>query len=54
MSEPLELNKGRVFRETPGVLFADINVEGQNGLDIVRHDMFAVSPPNVGEDKQFY
>ena len=54
MSEPLELNKGRVFRETPGVLFADINVDGQNGLDIVRHDMFAVSPPNVGEDKQFY
>lgn len=54
MKEPLELNKGRIFRSTPGVLFADINVDGQNGLDLVRHDGFAVSPPSIGDDLQFY
>ena len=56
MSKPVTFHKDRVFRDTPGVLFADVFVKGQNGLDLVVHHGFAVSPPNqkgTGE-KTFY
>ena len=56
MSKPITFHKDRVFRETRGVHFSDVWVQGQNGLDLVVHREFAISPPNIkgtGE-KQFY
>ncbi len=56
MTNPITFHKDRVFRETEGVHFSDVWVEGQNGLDLVIHRNFAVSPPDhsgTGE-KKFY
>ena len=56
MTKPVTFHKDRVFRDTPGVLFSDIFIKNQNGLDIVVHHGFAVSPPDqkgTGE-KTFY
>ena len=39
-------SKERTFRQTDGVHFADITVKDSNGLDLVEHEGFAVSPPN--------
>ena len=36
----------RTFRRTSGVHFADLSVEGSNGLDLVEHQSCSVSPPN--------
>lgn len=48
-----KLHTERLFRETPGVHFSDIWVEGQNGLDLVHHKGQAISPPLLG-GKQWY
>ncbi|WVP99957.1 hemagglutinin domain-containing protein [Synechococcus phage MA10] len=56
MTKPITFHKDRVFRETTGVHFSDVWVHGQNGLDLVVHREFAISPPNhsgTGE-KTFY
>jgi len=56
MTKPITFHKDRVFRDTPGVLFTDVWVKDQNGLDLVVHRGFAISPPNregTGE-KTFY
>lgn len=56
MTKPITFHKDRVFRETRGVHFSDVWVQGQNGLDLVVHKGFAISPPNnqgTGE-KTFY
>ena len=56
MNKPITFHKDRVFRETTGVHFSDVCVKNQNGLDLVVHHGFAVSPPNqpgTGE-KTFY
>ena len=56
MTKPITFHKDRVFRETKGVYFSDVWVQGQNGLDLVIHREFAISPPNrsgTGE-KTFY
>ena len=56
MSKPITFHKDRVFRETSGVHFSDVWLPGQNGLDLVIHHGFAISPPNkqgTGE-KTFY
>jgi len=56
MSKPITFHKDRVFRETKGVHFSDVWVAGQNGLDLVVHKQFSISPPNhpgTGE-KTFY
>ena len=55
MSKPVTFHKTE-SSATPRVLFADVFVKGQNGLDLVVHHGFAVSPPNqkgTGE-KTFY
>ena len=44
--QDIQLQHERVFRETKGVKFSDVWVAGQNGMDLVVHDSFAVSPPN--------
>ena len=56
MTKPITFHKDRVFRETRGVHFSDVWVQGQNGLDLVVHRGFAVSPPNIAGtgEKQFY
>jgi hypothetical protein len=56
MNKPITFHKDRVFRETPAVHFSDVWVAGQNGLDLVVHHSFAVSPPdNPGTgEKTFY
>ena len=56
MSKPLAFTQERLFRETEGVHFSDINVPGQNGLDLVVHSSYAVSPDNCREtgNKRFY
>ena len=55
MTCPLVFTPERIFRETEGVHFSDIQVPGQNGLDLVHHKSTATSPPNTSEgDKQFY
>lgn len=55
MTNDPRLHQERLFRQTPGVHFSDIHVPGQNGLDLVVHRGFAVSP-NSKEDgeKRFY
>ena len=55
MTQPPRLLKERLFRQTPGVHFSDIGVSEANGLDLVVHSGFAVSPNNneAGE-KRFY
>lgn len=54
MSE-VTFKKHRVFRETEGVVFYDISVEGSNAQDLVCHTGPAVSPPNdITGSKQFY
>ena len=56
MNKPITFHKDRVFRETPAVHFSDVWIPGQNGLDLVTHHGFAISPPNrpgTGE-KTFY
>lgn len=56
MSKPVTFHKDRIFRETKDVLFSDVWVKEQNGLDLVVHKSFAISPPNqqgTGE-KTFY
>ena len=56
MMKPITFHKDRVFRETKGVHFSDVWVQNQNGLDLVVHRGFSVSPPNqqgTGE-KTFY
>lgn len=50
----ITLLKERTFRQTPGVHFADINVPGSNGLDLVEHTGQSISPPNAGRRKQWY
>ena len=55
MAIPFKLHTERLFRETPDVHFADIGISGSNGLDLVRHNGPAVSPPDhPNGDKQFY
>ena len=56
MTKPVKFTPERLFRSTPGVHFSDINVPGQNGLDLVVHTSYAVSPPNCSEtgNKRFY
>ncbi|QIN96707.1 hemagglutinin domain-containing protein [Synechococcus phage S-N03] len=56
MSKPITFHKDRVFRETDGVHFSDVFVPGQNGLDLVIHRKFAISPPNLEgtNEKRFY
>ena len=46
MMKPITFHKDRVFRETKGVHFSDVWVQNQNGLDLVVHRGFSVSPPN--------
>ena len=54
MAHP-KLHKERIFRRTEGVRFSDVSVEGSNGIDLVVHKGFAVSPPNCNpECKKFY
>ncbi|QBP06086.1 hemagglutinin domain-containing protein [Synechococcus phage S-B68] len=54
-NKPVKFHKERIFRETPGVHFSDTWVEGQNGLDLVVHHGYAVSPPFLDDgSKQFY
>ena len=56
MTKPITFHKDRVFRETYGVHFSDVWVQGQTGLDLVVHRGHAISPPNkqgTGE-KTFY
>ena len=50
----IQLIKERTFRETPSVHFADISVPGSNGIDLVEHKGYAVSPPSVGSEKRWY
>ena len=54
MSIPFVLHTERLFRETPAVHFADIGIDGTNGLDLVTHKGQAVSPPYLNGVKQFY
>lgn len=54
MTKPITFTKERLFRETPSVHFSDVGVPGQNGLDLVEHRGFAVSPPLRRNFKQFY
>ena len=55
MTHPPRLHKERLFRETPGVHFSDITVKDSNGIDLVVHRGFAVSPNNTDEgEKRFY
>lgn len=54
MKKPITFTKERLFRETPSVHFADVGVPGQNGLDLVEHKGFAISPPDRRNTKQFY
>lgn len=46
----------RTFRRTSGVHFADLSVEGSNGLDLVEHQSCSVSPPDAQflNRKQWY
>ena len=54
MSE-VNYSEARIFRQTPSVYFADVWIEGQNGLDVVTHHGAAVSPPyDEAGRKQFY
>lgn len=50
----IKLIKGRIFRQTDGVRFADINVPQSNGLDLVEHLGRSISPPNSNGRKQWY
>ena len=50
----VRFHDARVFRETPAVYFADAWIEGQNGLDVVTHHGFAISPPYSHRVPQFY
>ena len=55
MTKPITFHKERLFRETPAVHFSDLNVPGQNGLDLVIHHGAAVSPNhNEAGEKRFY
>ena len=55
MSTAPRLRKERIFRVTPGVHFSDIGISDANGLDLVVHRGFAVSPdPNELGEKRFY
>jgi hypothetical protein len=42
----MKFSPAKVFRETEGVVFSDLWIEHQNGLDLVIHRGKAVSPPN--------
>lgn len=46
MLPPFRLHTERTFRETRSVHFADLNIPGTNGLDLVTHYGPAVSPPD--------
>ena len=55
MTNAPRLHKERLFRHTPGVHFSDISIPDSNGIDLVVHSGFAVSPNNNEEDeKRFY
>lgn len=55
MTNPIKLSPERTFRRTPGVHFADIGIEGVNGLDLVEHFGPSVSPPlDKNGRKQWY
>ena len=50
-----KLHKERLFRQTPGVHFSDISIKDSNGVDLVVHRGFAVSPNNNEADEpRFY
>lgn len=55
-TKPYKLLPRKVFRETEGVSFYDISVEGCNAQDLVVHTGPAISPPNDPNTgaKQFY
>jgi len=53
-SAMIKLIKGRIFRETSNVRFADINIDQSNGLDLVEHFGPSISPPNSSGRKQWY
>lgn len=44
----------RTFRRTPGVHFADIDIPGANGIDLVEHTGPSVSPPDVQGHAYWY
>lgn len=48
------IHKERMFRKTDGVHFADISIEGSNGMDLVEHKGKAVSPPSVFGVSRWY
>lgn len=50
----IKLIPERTFRRTPNVHFADISVDGSNGLDLVEHTGPAVSPPTEHGLKRWY
>ena len=55
MTCPIVLRKERLFRQTEGVHFSDIGIEGCNGTDLVEHYGRSVSPPNTRYGlKQWY
>jgi hypothetical protein len=54
MAHP-KLHKERIFRQTEGVRFSDVSIPNSNGIDLVVHKGFAVSPPNCDHGhKKFY
>ena len=50
----LVFTEERTFRQTPGVHFGDVSVEGSNGLDLVEHFGRSISPPDKDEKHQWY
>lgn len=50
----IKLDKGRTFRKTPGVHFADITIRESCYLDLVKHYGPSTSPPDIGGYKQWY
>lgn len=54
ITDPIILFEERTFRRTPGVHFADLGIEGTNGLDLVEHSGPSVSPPLKNGRKQWY
>lgn len=53
-TQDIKFTLERTFRQTEGVHFADLNVPGSNGLDLVEHFGPSISPPSVGRRKAWY
>lgn len=54
MTIDIILTPERTFRRTEGVHFADIGIEGSNGIDLVEHSGPSISPPTEGRFKSWY